>query len=61
MGRANAFADDRDRCFAAGMSDHIAKPLEPGVFYSILLKRLLNPTMAGVVRSASGEHELARP
>ncbi len=37
---ANAFADDKARCMAAGMSDFVAKPVNPEVLYSILLKWL---------------------
>ncbi|HWR31584.1 MAG TPA: response regulator [Negativicutes bacterium] len=35
---ANAMQGDRDRCVAAGMNDHIAKPIEPEILWKILLK-----------------------
>jgi PAS domain S-box-containing protein len=38
---ANAFADDRVRCLAAGMNAHIAKPVEPEALYSTLMQWLL--------------------
>ena len=37
---ANAFADDKVRCFNAGMNDFIAKPVTPELFYETLLKWL---------------------
>jgi two-component system, sensor histidine kinase and response regulator len=37
---ANAFAEDKIRCLAAGMNDFIAKPVTPEDFYDILLKWL---------------------
>jgi CheY-like chemotaxis protein len=40
---ANAFADDRAHCFAAGMDDFIAKPVIPEVLYETLLKWLKKP------------------
>ncbi|WP_051295519.1 hybrid sensor histidine kinase/response regulator [Azonexus hydrophilus] len=33
---ANAFAEDRARCFAAGMNEFIAKPINPEAFYALL-------------------------
>jgi len=37
---ANAFVEDRDACLAAGMNDHIAKPVNPGALYAILMRWL---------------------
>jgi len=38
---ANAFADDRMRCFEAGMNDFIAKPMKPDDLFAIILKHLV--------------------
>ena len=35
---ANAFSDDRDRCLAAGMNDFVAKPVDPELLFSTMLK-----------------------
>lgn len=37
---ANAFADDRQRCFDAGMNDHVAKPVDPDQLFEALLRWL---------------------
>jgi PAS domain S-box-containing protein len=37
---ANAYAEDKARCFAAGMNDFISKPMQPEQIYALLLEWL---------------------
>ena len=37
---ANAFEDDRERCFSTGMNDFIAKPFKQAELYSVLARWL---------------------
>ncbi len=43
---ANAFVNDRHACLAAGMDDHVSKPVDPMVLYAVLL-RWLPPAQTG--------------
>ena len=42
---ANAFAEDRERCLAAGMNDHVAKPVGPDSLGRILRRWLPKPPL----------------
>ena len=35
---ANVMAADRERCIAAGMNDHVAKPIDPDELFTVLLR-----------------------
>ena len=39
---ANAFIEDRERCFNAGMNDFISKPVDPAVLFATMLKWLVH-------------------
>ena len=48
---ANAFVEDRVRCFEAGMNDFITKPIDPDFLFATLLKwfsRAAGDNVAGV-------------
>ncbi|MEX8519429.1 MAG: PAS domain-containing protein [Leptothrix sp. (in: b-proteobacteria)] len=62
---ANAFGDDRAACLAAGMNDHITKPVDPPRFYATLLQWLDGVAavshVAAAVPSGSVEAEPTEP
>jgi len=49
---AHALQDERERCLAEGMNDHIAKPIDPQLFYK-LLSHYLAHKLSGSRQSAS--------
>ncbi|MBV5317322.1 MAG: PAS domain S-box protein [Desulfobulbaceae bacterium] len=54
---ANAMQGDRERCIAAGMNDHVAKPIEPENLWKALLrwiKPLHSPTVIAPVQPQAG-------
>lgn len=50
---ANAFAEDRLRCLAAGMTDFVSKPVEPELLFATLLRNLEAQQEAGVATTYS--------
>ena len=50
---ANAMEADRQRCFAAGMNDHVAKPIEPAALWAALGRWIRPRAGLGIPAQAS--------
>jgi signal transduction histidine kinase/FixJ family two-component response regulator/type II secretory pathway pseudopilin PulG len=53
---ANAYQDDIDRCMAAGMTEHLAKPVEPETMYRAVV-RGIRQAHAGAAGRADAERK----
>ncbi|MGE5259801.1 MAG: response regulator [Actinomycetota bacterium] len=53
---ANAMASDRELCLAAGMNDHIAKPIDPDQLFGVLLRWIHRPEQDEVAPRTDGAH-----
>jgi CheY-like chemotaxis protein/HPt (histidine-containing phosphotransfer) domain-containing protein len=51
---AHAMAGEREKCLAAGMNDHVAKPIDPRVLYASLI-RWIPPRSSGTSTTSSTE------
>jgi PAS domain S-box-containing protein len=47
---ANAFEEDKQACLAAGMNDHIPKPVNPNVLFSAMLRWIAMPAAQDIAR-----------
>ncbi|RVU37759.1 response regulator [Hwanghaeella grinnelliae] len=56
---AHAMASARDGCFEAGMNDHVAKPIEPGVLFETLARWRTTKNTTAIENVASDAGDLA--
>jgi len=56
---AHAMTEDKERCFSAGMNDHLAKPIEPDALYQVLAKYLSKTELSQPIEIDSSVVELS--
>ncbi len=59
---AHATIEERQRCLAAGMNDHVSKPIDPATLFETLARYYRPPAGAEAAPPAAGiAHEAAKP
>jgi two-component system sensor histidine kinase/response regulator len=58
---AHAMVEERERCMAAGMNDHVTKPIDPDVLFRALARHRRIRADTGAASGASGENAGAIP
>lgn len=59
---AHALVEERERCLALGMNDHVSKPIEPNELYAVLARHFRSPNDAAtVLHSPSSVKPAAAP
>jgi signal transduction histidine kinase/CheY-like chemotaxis protein/HPt (histidine-containing phosphotransfer) domain-containing protein len=56
---AHAMTEDKERCFSAGMNDHLAKPIEPDALYQVLAKYLSKTELSQPIEIDSSVIEIS--
>jgi signal transduction histidine kinase/DNA-binding NarL/FixJ family response regulator/HPt (histidine-containing phosphotransfer) domain-containing protein len=51
---AHALPEERDKCLAAGMVEHVSKPIDPDVLVTAILRHVARPPVRGPVTPAEG-------